>query len=73
MSDGEPPQRRAHRFQQTRKKALARCEGRRLMARPVMLFIKAAIIVAALLATGWWSVQNDDDTPRGDPARLKQR
>jgi hypothetical protein len=29
--------------------------------------IKAILILASLAAIGWWSVQNDDDTPRGKP------
>ena len=33
----------------------------------IRLIIKAILILASLAAIGWWSVQNDDDTPRGEP------
>jgi len=29
----------------------------------IRLIIKAILILASLAAIGWWSVQNDDDTP----------
>jgi hypothetical protein len=36
-------------------------------AKMIRLIIKAILILASLAAIGWWSVQNDDDTPRGEP------
>ena len=41
-----------------------RSEG---LVKLIRLCIKTILILTSLAAIGWWSVQNDDDTPRGAP------
>ena len=44
-----------------------RYRPRRNPVKMIRRIIKAILILASLAAIGWWSVQNDDDTPRGKP------